>query len=35
MDAGLLLVPGLVAAVVAGLAAVPLARRFPVRDAWS
>jgi MFS transporter, DHA2 family, multidrug resistance protein len=31
MDAGLLLVPGLVAAVLAGLAAVPLARRFPVR----
>lgn len=31
MDAGLLLVPGLAAAVVAGLAAVPLARLFPVR----
>lgn len=31
MDAGLLLVPGLVAAVLAGLAAVPLARRVPVR----
>ena len=31
MDAGLLLVPGLAAAVLAGLAAVPLARRFPVR----
>ena len=35
MDAGLLLVPGLVAAVLAGLAAVPLARRVPVRLAWS
>ncbi|WP_309229902.1 MFS transporter [Blastococcus sp. TML/M2B] len=31
MEAGLLLVPGLVASVLAGLAAVPLARRFPVR----
>jgi DHA2 family multidrug resistance protein-like MFS transporter len=31
MDAGLLLVPGLAAAVLAGLAAVPLARRLPVR----
>jgi DHA2 family multidrug resistance protein-like MFS transporter len=31
MHAGLLLVPGLVAAILAGLAAVPLARRFAVR----
>jgi len=31
MDAGLLLVPGLAASVLAGLAAVPLARHFPVR----
>lgn len=31
MDAGLLLVPGLLASVAGGLAAVPLARRFPVR----
>jgi MFS transporter, DHA2 family, multidrug resistance protein len=31
MDAGLVLVPGLAVSVLAGLAAVPLARRFPVR----
>ncbi|MDT0275068.1 MFS transporter [Blastococcus goldschmidtiae] len=31
MDAGLLLVPGLAASVLGGLAAVPLARRFAVR----
>jgi DHA2 family multidrug resistance protein-like MFS transporter len=31
LDSGLLLVPGLLASVLAGLAAVPLARRVPVR----
>ncbi len=31
LEAGLLLVPGLAASVLLGLAAVPLARRFPVR----